>query len=195
MLPVQNLSLVLGSASPRRQELLHNAGFSFRVIKYTGDENFDASLPPDSISKFLAAKKSASLRMEILDHEILITADTIVSIDDLVLNKPKDKNDAMKMLQLLSGRKHTVFTGVCISNQSEEIIFCDATDVHFRKLTKDEIEFYINHYQPFDKAGSYGAQDWIGLTAIEQIQGSYFNVMGLPVHLVYEHLQKFVAHK
>src|SRR5690606_2394217 len=179
--------LVLASGSPRRKLLLEQAGYTFTVRSCESDEQFAADLPPDKVASFLAAKK-ASLFRESIGDEIIITADTVVILDNVVLNKPADSDDAIRMLETLSGRTHTVMTGVCILSREKERLFDDTTHVTFRRLTREEIEYYVEHYKPFDKAGAYGAQDWIGLPGVEKISGSYFNVMGLPVHRVYENL-------
>ncbi len=179
--------LVLASASPRRKLLLEQAGYIFSVRPCETDEQFAQDMAPEKVASFLAAKKASSIR-DGIDDEIIITADTVVILDEVVLNKPADANEAVHMLEALSGRTHTVMTGVCILSRERERIFDDTTLVTFRKLTRAEIEYYVRHYEPFDKAGSYGAQDWIGLTGVEKISGSYFNVMGLPVHRVYQNL-------
>lgn len=183
--------LVLASASPRRKFLLEQAGYAFSVRSAGSDEAFSPDMPPEKVASFLAAKKASFFR-EAIDDEIIITADTVVILDNVVLNKPVDSIDAMRMLEALSGRTHTVITGVCILSREKERIFDDITHVTFRSLTRAEIEYYVQYFQPMDKAGAYGAQDWIGLTGVEKITGSYFNVMGLPVHRVYENLLAWV---
>jgi septum formation protein len=169
---------------------MKEAGFEFRVEKPEGDENFPPELPLDQVAKYLAAKKAEYFRPLIHD-EIIVTADTVVILGDKILNKPADRDEACQMLSLLSGKTHLVITGVCIVSKEKEESFDDITEVTFVRLTKTEIEFYVDHYKPFDKAGAYGAQDWVGMVAIEKIVGSYFNVMGLPVHKVYQHLQNW----
>lgn len=183
--------LVLASGSPRRRQLLEQAGYTFTVRSYETDEQFAPDMAPEKVASFLAAKKASYFREGIGD-EIIITADTVVILDNQVLNKPVDSADAVRMLETLSGRTHTVMTGVCILSREKERLFDDTTLVTFRKLTRAEIEYYVKHYRPFDKAGAYGAQDWIGLTGVEKISGSYFNVMGLPVHRVYENLLEWI---
>jgi septum formation protein len=182
--------LILASSSPRRQYLMKEAGFEFRVEKPEVDESFPADLPLDQVARFLAAKKAEYFRPRIHD-EIIITADTVVILIDKILNKPEDRAEACKMLNLLSGRTHIVMTGVCIVSKEKEETFDDTTAVTFKVMHQDEIEFYVDHYKPYDKAGAYGAQDWIGLVGVEKISGSYFNVMGLPVHKIYQHLQNW----
>ncbi len=184
-------NIILGSASPRRQQLLKDAGFTFTTVSINADESFSNDLKAEQIPVYLAEKK-ASVYPEILkDNEILITADTIVWVDNIVLNKPANDFEATQMLQFLSGKMHQVFTGVCITSNKKQISFFDETKVFFKIVTEQEISYYIKNYQPFDKAGSYGAQDWLGLIAIDKIEGSYFNVMGLPTHTLYEQLNVF----
>src|ERR1035437_1158009 len=188
--PVYKHKIILGSASPRRQQLLKDAAFNFSVQPINADESFPANLKAEQIALYLCEKKAAAFPNKLADNEILITADTIVWIDNIVLNKPGSEFEAKQMLQLLSGKMHQVFTGVCLTSNKNKISFTDETKVYFKNLTEEEILFYIKNYKPFDKAGSYGAQDWLGLVGIEKIEGSYFNVMGLPIHRVYEELRK-----
>ena len=139
----------------------------------------------------MAKLKASAFEGELAENQLLITADTIVWIDNQVLGKPKDRAVAIEMLHQLSGRKHTVYTGVCLKTTQKERVFSAATDVFFRQLSDDEIAYYVDTYKPFDKAGSYGIQEWIGYVGIERIDGSYFNVMGLPVQRLYQELKKF----
>lgn len=185
-----NRPIILASSSPRRQYLMKEAGFEFTVEKPEVDETFPKELPVDQVAKYLAAKKAEYFRPRIHD-ELIITADTVVVLSNKILNKPEDREEACEMLAQLSGKKHLVITGVCIISKEKEESFDDTTEVTFVNLTREEIEFYVDHYHPFDKAGAYGAQDWVGMVAIEKIVGSYFNVMGLPVHKVYQHLQNW----
>ena len=164
------------------------AGFKFTVEKPDVDESFPDNIPVDQVSKYLATKKAEYFRPKMKD-EIIITADTVVVLFNKIMNKPSDRKEAIDMLSQLSGRTHLVITGVCIISKEKEETFDDTTEVTFKSLTREEIEFYVDNYKPFDKAGAYGAQDWIGMVAIEKIIGSYFNVMGLPIHKVYQHLQ------
>jgi septum formation protein len=184
-----NLSrpLILASSSPRRQYLMKEAGFTFTVEKPDVDEDFPESLPVDQVARYLALKKAEYFRQNII-NQIIITADTVVILNNKILNKPADKPEAISMLSALSGKTHLVMTGVCILSAEKEESFDDTTEVTFKKLSAEEIEFYIDNYKPYDKAGAYGAQDFIGMIAIEKIVGSYFNVMGLPIHKVYQHL-------
>lgn len=180
--------LILASSSPRRQYLMKEAGFEFVIEKPDVDESFPADMPVDQVARYLAAKKAEYFRLKIRD-EIIVTADTVVILFNKILNKPQDRKEAIDMLSSLSGRTHLVMTGVCIVSKEKEESFDDTTEVTFQALTREEIEFYVDNYKPYDKAGAYGAQDWVGMVAIQKISGSYFNVMGLPIHKVYEHLK------
>lgn len=186
-----NYSIILSSKSPRRQQLLEQLGLKFTVRTKDTDEDFSEHLIAQEIPIYLSQKKADAFKDELLKNELIITADTIVWIGNKVLNKPADKEEAFEMLSLLNGRMHQVYTGVCLSSIDKKISFFDETKVWFKKLSDNELNFYINNYKPFDKAGSYGAQDWIGLVGVEKIEGSYFNVMGLPVHKLYDELKKF----
>jgi septum formation protein len=166
---------------------MKEAGFTFTVEKPDVEEDFPQDLPTEQVARYLAAKKAEYFRPR-MGHEIIITADTVVILGNRILNKPQDRAEAVAMLSDLSGRTHRVMTGVCILSQEREETFDDITDVTFVRLSPKEIDFYVDTYKPYDKAGAYGAQDWIGLVAIEKIAGSYFNVMGLPIHKVYQHL-------
>lgn len=182
--------IILGSGSPRRQQLLQDAGLNFRVEPINADESFPGNLQGEQIAKYLCEKKATAYPGALKDDELLITADTIVWINDIVLNKPADEFEAKQMLQLLSGKMHRVFTGVCLKTAKTQTSFTDETKVYFKHFSEAELDYYIKTCKPFDKAGSYGAQDWLGLVGVEKIEGSYFNVMGLPVHRVYEELLK-----
>jgi septum formation protein len=179
--------LILASSSPRRQYLMTEAGFTFTVEKPDVEEDFPSNMPVDQVARYLASKKAEFFRPK-MRNEIIVTADTVVVLGNMILNKPRDRQHAIEMLSALSGNVHLVITGVCILSKEKEESFDDTTEVKFKKLTQAEIEFYVDHYKPFDKAGAYGAQDWIGMVAIEKITGSYFNVMGLPIHKVHQHL-------
>jgi septum formation protein len=180
-------SIILASSSPRRHYLMKEAGFVFDVKKPEVEENFPSEMPVQDVAVYLAHKKAEFFRPHIID-EIVITADTVVVLGERILNKPENREEAIQMLNDLSGNTHTVITGVCILSKEKEKIFQDHTEVTFKKLTMAEIIFYVDQYKPYDKAGAYGAQDWIGMIAIERIQGSYFNVMGLPIHKIYQEL-------
>ena len=183
--------IILASKSPRRQYLLKEAGFKFTVRVIDTDETFPESLSPEKVAEFIARKKAAVYSDRIGDKELLITADTVVILEKQVLGKPVDEADAKNMLRSLSNKTHEVVTGVCLSSKSKTISFDDTTLVSFKKLTEEEINYYVRTLKPYDKAGAYGAQEWMGMVAIEKIVGSYFNVMGLPVHKLYEHLINF----
>jgi septum formation protein len=182
--------LILASSSPRRQYLMREAGYTFTVEKPDVEESFPEELPVSQVAKYLASKKAEYFRAEI-HNQVVLTADTVVILDNEILNKPADKAEATHMLSRLSGRTHIVMTGVCILSAEKEESFDDTTEVTFKKLTPAEIDYYIDTCKPFDKAGAYGAQDWVGMVAIEKIVGSYFNVMGLPMHKVYTHLARW----
>lgn len=184
----ENRPLILASSSPRRQYLMKEAGFTFTVEKPDVEETFPKEMPVDQVAKYLASKKAEYFRPTI-HNEIVVTADTVVILGKSIMNKPADRNEAIEMLTALSGKTHLVMTGVCILSKEKEESFDDTTEVTFQTLTREEIEFYVDQYKPYDKAGAYGAQDWIGMTAIQKITGSYFNVMGLPIHKVYQHLK------
>lgn len=183
--------LILASKSPRRQYLLKEMGLDFEVHTKEVDESFSGNLKAQEIPLYLCRKKAEAFDEELTDNTIVITADTIVWIDGQVLNKPENYNDAVRMLKLLSGKKHEVYTGVCLKSKHKTISFYSVTNVYFKVLSQEEIEYYINNFNPYDKAGAYGAQDWIGYIAVDKIEGSYFNVMGLPVRELYEELVKF----
>jgi len=186
-----NKRIKLASKSPRRQQLLEGLGLTFEVWTKDVDEDYPAHLEREAIPLFLAAKKAEAFRSELSIDDILITADTIVWIDGQVLNKPMDRSEAIRMIGMLNGNTHEVYTGVSIVSIGKTELLWDQTRVHFARLTDSEIEHYVDNYSPFDKAGSYGAQDWIGLVGIDRLEGSYFNVMGLPVHKVYQALKTF----
>jgi septum formation protein len=182
--------LVLASNSPRRQQLLTQSGFVFSLKTKDTPEDFPLDMPVEEVPLLLARRKAAAVRDELTD-EIVLAADTVVVIDGQILNKPQDNAEAFQMLSMLSGRKHEVITGVCVTSAEKTVTFSDLTEVFFKKLTVNEIDFYVKNFQPFDKAGAYGAQEWMGMIAIEKIIGSYFNVMGLPVHQVYDCLKNW----
>lgn len=182
-------NILLGSQSPRRRELMKLLDIPYTAISLNADESFPNDLVAEEIAEYLAEKKS--LMYSLKPNELLITADTIVWIDNQVLNKPANSQEAVAMLKRLSGKAHYVYTGVCIRTLLHKFVFSDATKVYFNSLSDKEIEYYVSRYEPYDKAGGYGVQEWIGAVAISKIEGSYFNVMGLPVHLVYQHLKFF----
>lgn len=184
-------SLILGSQSPRRKELFAGLNIPFTVEVRETNEDYPREMNPLEVPEFLAALKSVPFNKDFKDNGLLITADTIVLIDNQVLGKPLDYSHAFEMLRILSGKKHVVITGVCITSANKQVTFSDHTDVWFKNLSDDEIDYYLTHFRPFDKAGSYGVQEWIGYVAIERIEGSYFNVMGLPIQRLYEELLRF----
>jgi septum formation protein len=181
------MDLILASGSPRRRQLLTDLGLAYEIRLREVDESFPPHLRRGEIAEYLARHKAEAYRADLAPTELLLTADTIVCLDEDVLNKPADAAEAHQMLRRLQGRAHQVYTGVCLlpGDGREPVVFADETTVHFRALSDEEITFYVATYQPFDKAGAYGAQDWVGLVAIDRLEGSYFNVMGLPTHRVW----------
>ena len=189
---LQKYTIILGSASPRRKELLTDIGLIFNIQTTDKEENFPIELKEQEIAEFLAKKKSDFLSENLNPEDLLITADTIVSFNKELLKKPSDKEEAFNTLSKLSGNTHKVITGVCIKTLEKEVVFSSTTMVTFNKLTKDEINYYINNYKPYDKAGAYGIQEWIGKIGIKNIDGSYANVVGLPTSKLYEQLKSFI---
>jgi len=155
------------------------------------EENYSADLKPQLVPEFLAKKKAMASRHYIENDEVILAADSIVILDDVIFEKPKDRDDAIRILKCLSGNKHQVITGVCLLTKDKERCFSGLSEVYFDELTEEEIEYYIDEYQPYDKAGSYGVQEWIGLCKIRKIEGTYANIMGLPVDLVYKEMKEF----
>ncbi len=182
--------LILASKSPRRSQLLREAGFDFTVQTFDVDESFPADMPVEDVAPWLAQRKAQAAAHLIQDQEIILSADSVVILDGVIYNKPEDYADAFRMLRLLSGKQHTVVTGVCLLAKEQEKLFAGITQVWFAELSDAEIAYYIRTCPPFDKAGSYGAQDWIGHCKITRIEGTFQNVMGLPVDLVYAALQE-----
>jgi septum formation protein len=186
--------IILASQSPRRQLLLSEMGLDFEVKVSEVDEIYPEGLNPEAIALYLAELKADSFSDTDLEHDtIIVAADTIVSLNDEILGKPVTREDAVEMLEKLSGRKHIVVTGVCLRSREKKRSFFAVTSVWFRELTNNEINYYIDNFNPFDKAGGYGAQEWIGYIGISRIEGSYFNVMGLPVKELYEELVRFCS--
>jgi septum formation protein len=185
--------IILASASPRRQALLRDLGVDFQVmIKEIHEECPGVVMAPEETARCLALMKAQEFSdEEIGANGILITADTVVALDGEVINKPADRADAIRMLNLLSGQMHTVFTGVCIQSLQQRVVFTDASKVWFKHLSPQEIVDYIDLCKPYDKAGSYGVQEWMGYAGVTRIEGSFYNVMGLPTHRVYEELTRF----
>ena len=184
-------SLILASKSPRRAQLLQELGLDFTVRAYPVEEDFPPDLPVKEVAQFLARKKALAGVSSIAPHEVLLAADTTVVYNNHIYHKPKDAADAHQMLRDLSGEMHQVITGVCFMGENHEITFSDTTEVWIDEMTDAEIEYYIEHYRPFDKAGAYAIQEWIGLAKIGTIHGSYSNVVGLPTSRVYEVWMQF----
>ncbi|MDD3860487.1 MAG: Maf family nucleotide pyrophosphatase [Bacteroidales bacterium] len=183
--------ILLASASPRRQELLSQMGFDLQIVRLsTTEETYPQNLFREEIAVYLAEKKAGTYN-NLQENEILITADTIVWMDGKVLGKPENYSDAFQMLKFLSGKKHYVLTGVCLKSLIKTVVFHAETMVKFAELSDEEIRFYIENYKPYDKAGAYGIQEWIGKVGIEYIEGSYYNVVGLPVQRLYRELLRF----
>ena len=190
---LKNYHITLASGSPRRHDLLQRAGINFTIGQGRDiPEEIPAGMHIDEVALYLARIKSDAWRdLWEQEHQLIITADTIVAIDNQVIGKPENHEDAIHMLNTLSGRSHRVITGVVARSAHQEGAFSDITTVHFKPLSKEQINYYIDHFEPFDKAGSYGIQEWIGIVGIERIDGSYFNVMGLPVSRLLDELEKF----
>lgn len=193
MLPnLKKYSIVLGSNSPRRRELLAGLDFDFEVQAIPDiDESYPKGLSAEEIPLYIAKKKAEAYADRMSDDELLITADTIVWTFKQVLGKPTDREDAIAMLQTLSGHVHEVVTGVCITTKEKTVSFSASSAVSFAQLDTDEITYYVDKYRPFDKAGSYGVQEWIGYVGVEAINGSFYNIMGLPIQRLYRELKKF----
>ena len=183
-------NLILGSQSPRRKEILEKAGFNFRQVSIDVAEDYPPSLASKDVPEFLALKKSRAYG-HIKEGDLLLTSDTIVLLDDEILGKPVDADHAFKMLKSLMGREHVVITGVCLRTSSKSHSFFDKTVVGVLDVSDDEIRSYVKTHKPFDKAGSYGVQEWFGIVAVAYIRGSYYNVMGLPMHSVSAALKQF----
>ena len=188
---ISDYNIILGSKSPRRKEILSKMGIKFKVIQINFNENADFSKPIEDIAQSISILKANSFN-KLKKNDILICADTIVSVENKIFGKPQTKEDAFKMLEKLSNKKHKVTTGVTIKSNMQIKTFYETTFVNFKKLNKEEINYYIEKYKPFDKAGAYGIQEWIGLIGIEKIEGSYFNVVGLPSSKLYTQLIKFI---
>ena len=188
----ENYKIILASNSPRRKELLAgiDVDFEVRVIQDI-DESYPANLSTKDIAEYISRKKAVVYRQQMADDELIITADTIVVLGNEVMGKPQDEADASRMLHVLSGRTHQVITGVTLTTTTRQQSFSVETDVTFKTLSDEEINYYVQCYKPFDKAGAYGIQEWIGHIGVTGLHGSYFNVMGLPVQRIYEALRKF----
>ena len=185
----KKLKIILASASPRRKELLAGLDLAFEVKVIKGvSESYPESLRAEEVPQYISREKAAAY--QVADDELLLTADTVVVVDNTILGKPHDADDARRMLRLVSGRTHQVVTGVTLTTAKAQKTFGVTTDVTFRQLTDDEINYYISHYRPFDKAGAYGIQEWIGYIGVTSIHGSFFNVIGFPVQRVYQEIMK-----
>jgi septum formation protein len=183
------LKIILASASPRRKELLAGLDLDFEVKVIKGvSESYPENLRAEEVPQYISREKAAAY--QVADDELLLTADTVVVVDNTILGKPRDADDARRMLRLISGRTHQVVTGVTLTTAKAQKTFAVTTDVAFRKLSDDEIDYYIAHYRPFDKAGAYGIQEWIGYIGVTSIHGSYYNVMGLPVQRIYQEIME-----
>lgn len=184
--------IILASQSPRRKELLSGLDLNYRTLLIPDiDESFPDDLVGEEIPKYISRKKAEAYKNQIRENTLLITADTIVLLGDRVYGKPTDDEDAKRMLRELSGKTHVVITGVCITSAQKQVSFAATTEVRFAELSDQEINYYVSNYHPLDKAGAYGVQEWIGYVAVENMTGSYFNVMGLPIQRLYKELAKF----
>jgi septum formation protein len=189
---LNDYEIILASRSPRRQQLLQELGLKFEVVTREYSEIYPEGLGGEEIARYVAHEKAASFKNEISYNEIVIAADTIVWCNNRVLGKPVNRNDAARILKEISGNTHEVITGVSLLSQSKQFTFSDSTKVTFDSLSDEEIYYYIERYRPYDKAGAYGIQEWIGIVACSHIDGSYFNVVGLPVQKLYKELQRFL---
>ena len=183
--------LILASQSPRRKQLLEWAHIPFEVVLHPTDESYPAGLLPREVAEHIALEKAKAVAMQGNQDRIVLAADTVVVLDGDIIGKPVDREDALRILHRLSGRTHKVITGVAILHQERSVIFADETDVQFHPLTSDQLEFYVDTYKPYDKAGAYAIQEWIGVAGIAGIKGDFYNVMGLPVSRVIHALDTF----
>ncbi|MFW5852118.1 MAG: Maf family nucleotide pyrophosphatase [Bacteroidota bacterium] len=184
-------SVVLGSKSPRRSQLLRDLGIEFEICSKDVDESFSNDMHVEDVPQFLAEKKFLSIAEDINENTFLITADTVVILDNEILHKPSGIEDAWNMLRKLSGKTHKVLTGVCFGTHQKHTSFVSYSNVCMADLSDDEVQYYIEEYKPFDKAGAYGVQEWIGFVGVESIFGSYYNIMGLPVQALYRQIMSF----
>lgn len=189
---LNNYRIILASKSPRRQQLLHELGLKFDVVIKEYAETYPGNLKGEEIARHVAYGKAICFKNEISDNEIVITADTIVWCNNKVLGKPVDFEDAVRILREISGNTHEVITGVCLLSSDKKTVFSESTKVTFDAISTEEISYYVDKYKPYDKAGAYGIQEWIGIAACSYIEGSYFNVVGLPVQRLYKELQQFI---
>lgn len=187
-----DFNIILASNSPRRKELLDRLDIDYRVnIIPNIDESYPADLELEKVAEYLSKKKAQAYIETLEDKDLLITADTVVLLENKIYGKPKDEQDAIQMLENLSGKTHKVTTGLCLTSVLKQVSITVESEVQFSALDRSEIEYYVSKYKPFDKAGAYGIQEWIGSVAVESISGSYFNIMGLPVQRLYQELKKF----
>lgn len=193
---LKRYNVILASNSPRRRELLADLGIDFQVKTLKGvDESYPHDLPVLEIAEYISRKKAHAYRSQMSAHQLIITADTVVILGDEVLGKPADDADARRMLRELSGKTHKVVTGVTIATTCNIKSFSAVTDVEFAPLSDEDINYYVDHYRPLDKAGAYGIQEWIGCMGVRHISGSFYNVMGLPLHRLYSELNQFIMHE
>lgn len=188
----KNTELLLASKSPRRQQLLFYLGANVTIVSVSADETVSEDIPGSMVPELLAKRKADTYTETLKDNQILITADTLVVLDDKILGKPKSRDDAFRILSALSGRKHQVYTGVCLKTKDRMRTFTECTDVYFSSLSDEEINYYLNTYKYDDKAGAYGIQDWIGMIGVSRIEGDYYNVMGLPVARMHKEIEKII---
>ncbi len=189
---ITDYKVLLASNSPRREELLRGIDIDFEIkVLPDIDESYPTDMPNEEVAEYVALKKARSYTNSLKEDELIITADTVVLLDNKIYGKPTNKKEAKEMLQNLSGKTHCVISGVCLTSTAKQTSFSVASDVEFSTLTNQEIEYYINRYAPFDKAGSYGVQEWIGYIGVKHISGSYFNIMGLPIQRLYRELLSF----
>lgn len=189
---LKSYNIILASKSPRRQELLKGIGVPFSIITKDVDESFSANISPYDVAPYLSVKKAKAFEeKELPENYMVITADTVVVVDDEILGKPKDAEEARQMLRLISGKRHSVITGVSIRTKDKIKTFSAMSKVSFDTLGEEEIDYYVNNFKPFDKAGAYGIQEWIGYIGVSSVEGSYFNVMGLPTQKLYKMLKNF----
>lgn len=184
---INNYNIILASSSPRRISLMRDTGFKFEIRNISVDEEYPLDLKATDVAIYLACKKSDYFK-EVSNDELIITADTTVCLDGEIIGKPKDREDAVNILKKLSGNKHSVITGVCLKMKDKVISFSECTYVYFKDLNDEEINYYVDNFKPYDKAGAYGIQEWIGYIGVEKIEGSFFNVMGLPIHRLYNEI-------
>jgi len=191
---LEQFDIILSSSSPRRKQLLAELGIKFKVQVKNIEENYPSGYPVEKVAQYLSEIKAAAFRTsDMKKNTLIITADTIVTMGRTILGKPSNYQSAANMLRNLSGKKHSVITGMTLRTMEKRHSFTATTEVYFKRLTNEEIDYYITNFKPYDKAGSYGIQEWIGHVAIKKIEGSYFNVMGLPTHKLYEELLEFTG--